>query len=245
MGQALAKETDTVLNHFDNLGVVKSVKKKSFAEAQRLGIPLFDSSGARAGTLVPIGEWIVRDTEKIKLLTLWRKQNNSSFLTQFEPTFKGTRDYLIGQALEKRTQVLFGLFGASEEFLGHLGLREVSGSSAELDNFVRGTKGGHPSLVQIAEVALLHWAFEELKILTCTARVMSYNWPALALHRRIGFIERSEVWLRREDVGGKTVHFETEKELSNVSYWLKEIVINRSEFFSLHSDKLTDSRGPH
>jgi RimJ/RimL family protein N-acetyltransferase len=151
-----------------------------------LQLDVHDESGAMVGWLSPVTTGMAEDDRVVADLTRWRNQAMGSFLTRFEATEDRTRKWLSDIVLVDYSRLLLLLHSPSK-VIGQYGFRDLTDSSSELDNLIRGETGGHPQLVTYAEVALIQWLFKTLGVSKVIASVLSSNAMALELHRRIGF----------------------------------------------------------
>ena len=75
-------------------------------------------------------------------MTIWRNASMSSFLTQFNATEHRTKEWLDNVILPACDRLLFELLDDQNNSIGHAGVTNFNIKSAELDNFIRGEKGG-------------------------------------------------------------------------------------------------------
>jgi hypothetical protein len=214
--------------------VIASMKKSSFEEAFSSRISVLDKEQKVIGFLVPVGEWILSDEEKIAQIQLWRQRTMRMFLTQFESTFEKTFGYLKNLSIAQEGRVFFLLYDDKHRFVGHIGIAGVDGSIGELDNLVRGVDGGHPRLVYFAEVTLLHWCFQNLGIAESDVRVISYNWLVLALHEEVGYQHVENIPLKKITKEGVVFHEPTNKDESNVKYSCTKMLLKKDVFYEIN-----------
>ena len=81
--------------------------------------------------------------------------------------------------------------------IGHIGLKNISSSKAELDNIIRGESGGHHDLIYFSQKKLLQWAFKYLKVKFVVAQIMSNNLIAHSFHQRFGFKRKKRYFLKK------------------------------------------------
>ena len=74
-----------------------------------------------------------------------------------------------------------------DSLLGHYGFRDLHEGTAELDNLLRGERGGHPGLMQATVLALSNWLFARLDVHTVFGNILADNPLALKLHIDAGF----------------------------------------------------------
>ncbi len=219
------------------MDIVKKIslmKRSSFREAVDFAIDVSDSEKNFIGRLVPVGDWILSEKDKVELIRSWRQRNMRMFLTQFETTYEKTYDYLRRLSSSDENRILFLLFDADDRFIGHIGVTNVDDKSGELDNLIRGVDGGHPRLVYFAEICLLDWCFKYLSITASAVRVLSYNWLVMALHEEVGYVYEEVIPLLKEERDGVTYHKVVNELDSNVKYSCVKLHIERERFHSVN-----------
>lgn len=216
------------------INAISLMKKSSFEEAFASRIFVSDKERNVIGSLVPVGEWILADEAKIELIRLWRQRTMRMFLTQFESTFEKTFGYLKNLSIGQQGRLFFLLYDDKNRFVGHIGIAGVDGEKGELDNLVRGVDGGHPRLVYFAEVALLHWCFQNLGIVESDVRVLSYNWLVLALHEEVGYKQTENIPLKKVTQEGVTFHEVTNTDESNVKYSCTKMLLTKDVFYEIN-----------
>lgn len=169
---------------------------------ETLVIELHDDGGAAIGRLVPLTEAHLASDAVIGKLTDWRNASMGSFLTQFTATPDRTRNWLQNGVLASSAQMIFLIY-ADDVLIGHFGFKELTHETVLLDNAMRGERGGHPKLLQIAGRALIDWLFAEAGVRTVTGYVLSTNPAAIMLNRAIGFDRWDKLPVRREEVDGE------------------------------------------
>lgn len=169
---------------------------------ETLVIELHDDGGASIGRLVPLTEAHLASDAVIGKLTDWRNASMGSFLTQFTATPDRTRNWLQNGVLASSAQMIFLIY-ADDVLIGHFGFKELTHETVLLDNAMRGERGGHPKLLQIAGRALIDWLFAEAGVRTVTGYVLSTNPAAIMLNRAIGFDRWDKLPVRREEVDGE------------------------------------------
>ena len=204
-------------------------KADSFDAACLMALPVCDDDGKRLADLVPIGAWALDKDHLIADFTRWRQLFMRFFLTRFTATNEGTRAYLERVAIAKPDRILFAI-RADEQFIGHIGLCNVTLCEAELDNIIRGVSGGAPDLIYHAEKAVLSWAFNDIGVEAVTAQVMSRNFLAMTLHERFGFRLRERFALKKTVTGDVTAYERCAEDEATESFALDLLVLDRSSF---------------
>lgn len=205
---------------------LNSLKPPSIEQARAMSLPILHE-GEFIGQLVPIGDWILCDREAISAIAEWRQRAMQNYLVQFPSTAERTEAYLRQLALGDERRLLFMIEGESPAFLGHLGLEGVENGRGELDNLMRGRRGGHPALMREAERTILSWAFRTLGLETIVGRVLSHNFIAIGIHREMGFEIVSRSALRTRVLADSVVLEGVPREESNVDSELLEIELSR------------------
>ncbi len=226
------------------ISLISGIKVDQFENAVATAIPVKNLSGGLIGKLVPVGNWILDDLEKIEAIRTWRSKARRMFFTQLDSTYEQTRTYLKATAIDQPNRLLFLLFDHEDKFIGHLGICNVSASSCELDNLMRGNSGGSPRLVYFAEVALLDWCFKMIGVVWCDVNVLTYNFMVIDLHAEVGFFEVERKSLKKIMVNGNITHQVVDPSESNVSYGciemrlLKDFFLKKWQETNVHSINL-------
>lgn len=213
------------------------LKTTSREAAAALALPLHNRAGAAIGCLLPIGPWLLDDAAQIAAISAWRQRAMRMFLTQFQATPENTRHYLQQLSIGEAGRLLWLILDEGGRCIGHIGLSGATaadGGRAELDNLMRGVEGGDPALIQVAEVALLRWAFDGLGLRHIDVRVVSYNWMVVALHEAVGFETTRQAPLHKRSDNGVTYHDECAAELANVRYHCTHMALDAARFQALN-----------
>jgi hypothetical protein len=214
---------------------ILSMKRSTFSEALKLSIDVFDKSKNSIGKLVPVGDWILDDKDKIELIRAWRQRTMRMFLTQFESTYEKTFGYLKNLSIAQEGRIIFLIYDCDNCFIGHMGIADVDGKTGELDNLMRGVEGGDPRLVYFAEIALLDWCFKSLGITESDVRVLSYNWLVISLHEEVGYVYTEKFPLRKNTKDGVTFHDVVGESESNVKYACVKMLLKKEVFYKANS----------
>ena len=215
--------------------VISLMKKSTFKDAVSLKINVYDNEQKFIGYLLPVGEWILSDDQKIEKIRLWRQKSMKMYLTQFDSTFEKTLNYLKTLSIAEEGRLFFLLYDDTDRFIGHLGVADVDGTKLELDNLMRGVYGGHPRLVYFAELALLNWSFNSLGIVESDVRVLSYNWLVVSLHEEVGYKLVDSLPLKKLLKDGITEHIPTKTNEANVKYSCFRMVLNKNDFYQINN----------
>jgi RimJ/RimL family protein N-acetyltransferase len=210
---------------------ISSMKRSTFSEALQLSIVIFDKSKNAIGKLVPVGDWILDNNDKIELIRSWRQRTMRMFLTQFESTYEKTFGYLKNLSIAQEGRIFFLIYDADNRCIGHIGIADVDGNRGELDNLMRGVEGGDPRLVYFSEISLLDWCFKFLGIIECDVQVLSYNWLVISLHEEVGFSPKEKISLRKNIKNGVISHETATESDSNVSYACIRMLLSKEVFY--------------
>ncbi len=210
---------------------IKNLKERTFKEAKSKSLQIFNSKNEKIGSLVPVGDWILEDKEKIGLICAWRQKAMLMSLTHFQSTYEKTYAFLQNFSVALENRLLFLIYDRDDSFLGHIGVANVNALSFELDNLVRGVSGGGPQLIYFAEITLLDWCFRNLGINYSNGKVLSYNWTALSLHEEVGYSVVEQIPLLRNEKDGNVAHEFVSLDDTNVDYSCISISIKKDEFY--------------
>ncbi|HZW14244.1 MAG TPA: hypothetical protein VFF81_13770 [Noviherbaspirillum sp.] len=214
--------------------VISLMKKSEFEDALKLCINVTNKNNKVIGRLVPVGDWILSDIDKVELIRAWRQRAMRMFLTQFESTYERTYGYLKNLSIAQDGRIFFLLYDEEGRFVGHMGIADVDGKSGELDNLMRGLDGGDPRLVYFAEIALLDWCFKNLGINESDVRVLSYNWLVISLHEEVGYTTQENIPLKKSSKDGVTFHDLSSAEESNVKYSCTKMLLKKDNFYKVN-----------
>ncbi len=154
---------------------------------EKLKIPIFNELDVEVGSLRPIELNMVEDEKILAYLTKWRRMFMRYFLTQFVPTPERTSKWLKEVVMPSDDRIFFLICDLNGSPVGNFGVCNIQPNIAELDNLIRGEKGGDPKLVYYSELCLLQWIFFELKIHKVILHVFSNNTKTISLHESVGF----------------------------------------------------------
>ena len=212
--------------------VISNMKCHTLEEAEAKKIFIYNSEEVIIGKLIPVGEWILYDKEKIDLIQSWRQKAMRMFLTHFESTFDKTLNYLKNFSIKQGTRIFFLIYDYdSEKFIGHMGISDVTEKKGELDNVMRGAKGGDPRFIYFSTITLLDWCFKNLGISQIDSRVLSYNSKAILLYKKVGFIIDAYKDLFKYEKEGDIFHDAVDKKKSNVAYKIINMSLHKKNFY--------------
>ena len=154
-------------------------------------IPVVNDKDVEVGFLKPLDRHLANNEEIVNSLTNWRRRFNRFFFTQFEATSERTRTWLNDVVIKDDTRLLFLITDATNKLIGQIGACNINGDSAELDNVIRGQRGGGPNLVLLSGMSLIGWIYGVLNIKKINARVLANNFRTLAVYEATGCFEQS------------------------------------------------------
>jgi len=150
--------------------------------------------------LVPLGEWALH-SELPALMAEWRNSASGAFLTEFLATPENAGAYLNRVWIQPSDSLLFGI-KVGNSFVGHLGLAHVDGTSAVIDNVMKGNSTSPRGLMKDAFRRVLEFSRHSLQIDRVELEVLSSNTRAIKLYEEVGFSRDYAHALRREQAAG-------------------------------------------
>lgn len=189
-----------------------SIKNLKTEMHSKLDIVIEDDDKHYLGRLTLIRPSDLKNDFYIESLTKWRTKFMRYFLTQFPASVDKTRIWLKDIVLPSENRLLFFIFDSRDNLVGNFGVANICGDRCELDNLIRGERGGHPKLIYFSEIALLKWLFGERGMNFVNLHVFSSNSLTLKLHKSVGF----------EEIGRKPLYKSTDK-AGNINYNIKDM----------------------
>jgi hypothetical protein len=213
------------------------LKSDSFEIAKTKSITIIKNEFI-IGRLLPVGKWILSHNDIISEMTSWRNNSKKYFLTVFENTFEKTYNYLNNFCILPNSRILFLIYDDSNKLIGNLGFVVINKNTVELDNLIRGVKGGDAKLIENAEVCLLNFIFSNNLIKNVLARVLSFNVKVLQIHKKIGFKIINEDFLLKKKNSNLSVHEKCQQKETNVTYGLINLKLSKKNFYKNNITKL-------
>lgn len=170
---------------------LKGLETNGFRTRFDTEIPVINDSNVRVGLLKPLDYHLANNEEIVHSLADWRRRFSRFFFTQFEVTSERTKTWLNDVVIKDDTRMLFFITDATNKLTGHVGARNINGESAELDNFIRGERGGDPKLMLLSGLSLIGWMYGALNIRKINARVLANNLRTLTVYEATGCFELS------------------------------------------------------
>lgn len=193
-------------------------------DEKALTIPICLPTGQEIGLLAAVTNAAISNDVVIEAFTRWRTTYRRFFLTQFTPTPERTRKWLKA-ILEDEHRMLFTIH-AGNSLVGHYGFRDLREGSAELDNLLRGERGGHPRLMQATVRSLSRWLFTQCDVHIVNGNILADNPYALKLHVDAGFhlAEKRPLTLERKENGSRWVVGEPGHDSPSGKYYQRVIL---------------------
>ncbi len=199
-------------------------------------IPIINDRNITIGSLRPIDNKLSNDESIISSLTRWRQMFMRYFLTQFEATNERTMAWLKNVVIKDDTRILFLIMDETNRAIGNFGICNISRDSVELDNLIRGERGGDPKLVFFSEVSLIYWIYKTLDIDNIYLHVFSNNLRTILLHESVGFV-RSNIYrlIKEENCGEIHYTIDYSSKPTGNEFGLMKMTLDKHEFLSRHS----------
>ncbi len=219
----------------EQIAIIKAYKHSIPGSPNSLRIPIRNARGINLGHLSPITVSSAEDPDVIEALTRWRDRYKAFFQSQFKPTLAGTQSWLKNVVLKNDSRLLFLIYANSGVRVGNFGICHLTSTQAELDNLLRGEKGGDPDLIYHAEICMIHWIYETLCVGHIFLLIFENNILTIMLHRSIGFKEiRSHPLYRVEK--GEELNYTTiyEEGATPIKRKMLEMAIDKKKYYEKH-----------
>lgn len=217
--------------------LVRKIKEKHGSNSDEFQLEILDENGIKIGSLKSIDSRIASDQVIIDKLTRWRKMFKKFFLTQFTPTPERTKSWLQSVVLPSDNRVLFLVCTDKDEIVGNFGVCDLSENRAELDNLIRGEKGGHPQLIYFAELAMLRWLFRDLGVKAVSLHVFSNNYKTISLHESVGFCATASHHLIKEESEDEVRYITSDTPSAQAAdFTYLEMMLTPTEFEKAHNN---------
>ena len=90
---------------------INEYKKEHYDDALKKSLTIYDNNNLEIGKLVPIGQWALKDNHVVSEIFRWRKRAMRYFLTQFEPSYELTFNYLKNVSVNEQGRLFFLIYG--------------------------------------------------------------------------------------------------------------------------------------
>lgn len=199
----------------------------------QFSIPIFDNENNNIGSLSLIDNTILEKQDIIHKLTKWRRMFMRNFLTQFPATEERTKNWLKNIVIPSLERKLFLILDEKGNILGNFGICNLIETTAELDNIIRGERGGNPRLIYYAEIAILKWLYYTLNIQVVNLHVFSNNPITIDLHNSIGFKIINRVHLYKQSFNNE-IHYSTNTSGEKMNFDYVEMKLTKKDFEKLN-----------
>lgn len=169
---------------------------------ESLAISIRDDDGLEIGVMCPITKLHLQSSHIIEKMTTWRNQYKVFFQTQFNATPERTKRWLNNVVLANSDQMLFLIY-CEGILMGQYGFNQLNGNSAQMDNLMRGERGGHPLLMKYAVRALIKWLFSTMEVEEVYGYTFANNAMAMKLNKDVGFSTVEKIPLTKTIVDGE------------------------------------------
>lgn len=200
-------------------------------------IIIFDNDGLKVAELHPLSMESMLLIEEISTyLTDWRNKSMKFFLTGFKATPERTLNWLKSSVLQSNSKILYLVY-ADEKPVGHFGLANITKKKADLDNAIRGKKGGHPDLFKFIEYVLLDIAFNYLMVQKVEGKLFSNNLLAMMMHKQFGFAVTDRSKLKFVENGEEWYYTQCKEDESNTKFDQLTIRLTKDRFLKSTTKK--------
>ena len=212
--------------------VVSSLKNNT---SEKFSIAIKDNNDKAIGSLVLVQKRDANNPIILDALTRWRKKYMKYFLTQFNASTNRTKSWLENIVIPSSDRLLFLILNEDNNLIGNFGIADILFDRCELDNLIRGEKGGHPKLIYFSELSLLKWLFLEKNVKRVNLHVFANNLPTIPLHKSVGFVEIGRRKLERVQSKDGAVSFdETQIFSEGNSIEYLELMLESNDFNDMY-----------
>jgi hypothetical protein len=148
---------------------------------------LIEEGGAQIGVMRPLTAYDLASIDVMEKLTDWRNANMRNFLTHIEGTRALTSKWVRNMLLKNHSQMLWLIYDQNNNLVGHIGFKNLTFQTVQLDNAMRGDRQGHPELLVVAGKSLVQWLWQKTPVKRIDINVMADNAPSIMMIRKIGF----------------------------------------------------------
>jgi hypothetical protein len=192
-------------------------------------LPIVNRAGDVVGNLRLLNRKLATNETILADLTEWRRTYMQYFLSRFIPSESRTQSWINDVVFPSVDRLFFLIETQHDSFIGNFALANVNVSCAELDNLIRGRRGGGPDFIYFAECSMLWWLFADRYRDVVTLHVFSNNLKTVLLHKGVGFSKtRSEpLFVHPNGIeNGYVLHGST----VDAGFAYDEMAITREEF---------------
>jgi len=144
---------------------------------------VFDEEGGVLARLVPVNRKSLKDFECVaSRMSDWRNLYADCFLTRFHATSERTEHWLNHSLIPQEDKLLFFII-VGNDIVGHIGLADITGESAEIDNVINNHRERNFFANVLKTVMAL--VFELMDIERLQIRYLSNNVRAVRAYQKI------------------------------------------------------------
>ena len=194
-------------------------------------LPIVNRVGDVVGNLRLLNRDLATNENILADLTEWRGTYMKYFLSHFIPSEARTQSWINDVVFPSADRLFFLIETQHDSFIGNFALAKVNVSCAELDNLIRGRRGGGPDFIYFAECSMLWWLFADRYRDVVYLHVFSNNLKTILLHMSVGFSKTRSKPLYVHPKGienGYVLHGSTVE----AGFAYDEMAITREEFIS-------------
>ncbi len=173
----------------------------------------FESTLIISGKILKLVPANVSD-ENIRLISIWREQNSEVFLTKFNVTQRGTREWLQNIWFDPKRILLMIIFDG--EKIGHIGIHryDEKNEKAEIDSVLRGVRTPKIKIMENVFQIMFNLMFKCMKLKKIQLKVFHDNLKAINLYERVNMLK-----IKKDEL----------KKILNDKGWTYEISKNNQE----------------
>ncbi len=199
-------------------------------EKGKLSISIYDQCGDIVGYLKPITKSVLGSKQIVEKLTIWRNKFMQYFFNQFTATNERTMNWLKNIVLTDNGKLLFLIYDKNDNLVGHIGFTRLSENDVEIDNLIKGERLGHNQISYFAEIAMIKWIFETLKLKSICGYAFSENIIALMLHKEVGFKIGELEGFNKKIEGKDKIYEKSFDEIDRCDRYVRRIVLEKEDF---------------
>lgn len=158
-------------------------------------LPVYNDEGNIVAYLRPItADYRKTIKDCAFIMGEWRKQNPSISASIFEITVERTERWIDNFLIDRKDRLLFMVQLIDGTYIGHVGYSSFhfDTKTAEIDSILRGVKDVIPGIMTFSLRTLLWWGKEIAKIENIELSTSFDNKRAIALYKRVGFVEKGK-----------------------------------------------------
>lgn len=212
--------------------------KNNMEYETNLRIPILTEKGETIGSLRCVDKLFISPGwgyPVSALMCKWRAENMQWFLTHFVATPDRTQKWLEEVIIPAKDRIMFLVCAADGQLIGNYGIRDITPDHGQLDNGLRGEKGGPKGLMHYADISILSWMFWKMGMKTANLWLFAHNDRVLKWHQETGFIAGRKVplYVHYEENGDRVYSTQGDPaEISGLEYL--EVTITPEQLLAKH-----------